>query len=318
VAESSVTLNQAADEWLEGARAGTIRNRSGRTFKPSTIRGYDRALRLRILPTLGAKRLAGVRRGDVQKLVDALLVTGADPSTIRNTLDPLRSIYRRALQREEVATNPTEGLEVPRGGGKRDRIAAPVEAAALLAAVPEGDRALWATAIYAGLRRGELRGLLWSEVDLAAGIIRVERGWDDDEGEIEVKSNAGRRRVPIAAGLRAELIAHKLRTGRDGDQLVFGRTASDPFTPSTVRNRAREAWTDADLPPITLHECRHTFASLMIAAGLSAGSVNIKALSTYMGHSSVTVTMDRYGHLLPGSEAESAGMLDAFLMAANG
>jgi integrase len=314
VEDSTITLNAAAEEWLAGARAGSVRSRSGRIFKPSTIRGYERALRLRVLPKIGTRRLSSIRRGDVQRLVDDLLTSGADPHTIRNTLDPLRSIYRRALQREDVTTNATEGLEVPRGGGKRDRIASPQEAAQLLEALSDSERPLWATAIYAGLRRGELRGLLWDEVDLAAGVIRVERGWDDDEGEVAVKSDAGRRRVPIITELRRELRAHKLRTGRDAGQLVFGRTATDPFIPSTVRRHARETWAAAELTPITLHECRHTFASLMIAAGLSAGSVNMKALSTYMGHSSVTVTMDRYGHLLPGSEQESAELLDAFLI----
>jgi integrase len=65
---------------------------------------------------------------------------------------------------------------------------------------------------------------------------------------------------------------------------------------------------DDALEPIGLHECRHTFASLMIAA-----CVNAKALSTYMGHASVTITFDRYGHLMPGNEAEAAGLLDAYL-----
>ena len=73
-------------------------------------------------------------------------------------------------------------------------------------------------------------------------------------------------------------------------------------------NRARRAWKDAGLEPVTLHECRHTFASLMIAAG-----VNAKALSTYMGHATISVTLDRYGHLMPGNEEEAAGLLDAYL-----
>jgi len=73
-------------------------------------------------------------------------------------------------------------------------------------------------------------------------------------------------------------------------------------------NRARRAWKAAGLEPVTLHECRHTFASLMIAAG-----VNAKALSTYMGHATISITLDRYGHLMPGNEAEAAGLLDAYL-----
>ena len=98
-----------------------------------------------------------------------------------------------------------------------------------------------------------------------------------------------------------------LRSGRQAG-LVFGTSYTQPFTPSNVRKRANAAWTRAGLAPIGLHECRHTFASLMIAAG-----VNAKALSTYMGHSSVTITLDRYGHLLPGNESEAADLLDAYL-----
>jgi integrase len=73
--------------------------------------------------------------------------------------------------------------------------------------------------------------------------------------------------------------------------------------------RAKSAWRKAKLDPITVHECRHTFASLMIAAG-----VNAKALSTYMGHATIGITLDRYGHLMPGNESEAAGMLDAYLV----
>jgi integrase len=92
---------------------------------------------------------------------------------------------------------------------------------------------------------------------------------------------------------------------------VFGTSATQPFTPSNVRKRANAVWARAGLAPIGLHECRHTFASFMIAAG-----VNAKALSAYMGHSSVTITYDRYGHLMPGNETEAAELLDAYLVRA--
>jgi integrase len=90
--------------------------------------------------------------------------------------------------------------------------------------------------------------------------------------------------------------------------LVFGRTPDAPFQPKSVANRAVRAWEAAGLQPITLHEARHSYASMMIAAG-----VNAKALSTYMGHAGVAITYDRYGHLMPGNEAESAGLLDTYL-----
>jgi len=169
---------------------------------------------------------------------------------------------------------------------------------------------LWATALYAGLRRGELLALRWQDVNLAAGRIRVERSWDAKAGAIEPKSNAGARSVPIPSVLRDYLLEHKQTSGGEG--LVFGVTPERPFTPSAVRRRALTAWRRAALDPIGLHESRHTFASLMIAAG-----VNAKALSTYMGHASITITLDRYGHLFPGNEDEAAGLLDAYLVRAD-
>jgi integrase len=113
--------------------------------------------------------------------------------------------------------------------------------------------------------------------------------------------------VPIAVALRDFLVEHKMQTERE-QGLVFGRSATSPFDPVSVAARASKAWTAAKLTGITLHEARHTFASLMIAAG-----VNAKALSSYMGHASVTITYDHYGHLMPGNEDEAAKLLDEYL-----
>lgn len=316
-APSPITLREAADAWLEGVRAGTILNRSGDRYKPSAVRGYARALRLRVLPALGRRKLAEIHRSDVQDLVDRLLAEGLDPSTVKNTLNPLQAIYRRAVSRGQVAVSPTTNLELPATRGRRDRVVPPEQATRLLAALNDADRPLWATAIYAGLRRGELQALRWNDVDLSAGLIRVQRGWDDDEGEIEVKTQAGRRGVPIVAELRRELVAHKLRTGRDGEALVFGSTPITPFHPTGrgFRKRIADASKAAGIgqTSLTLHECRHTFASFAIAAG-----VNAKTLSTIIGHASVIITLDRYGHLFPGSELEAAGRLDAYFAKARG
>ena len=121
------------------------------------------------------------------------------------------------------------------------------------------------------------------------------------------KSKAARRSVPIASVLREHLVQQRLRSGRHVG-FVFGTTATRPVTPSNIRKRANVAWSRAGLVPIGLHDCRHTFASLMIAAG-----VNAKALCVYIGHSSVTITFDRYGHLMPGNESEAAELLDSYL-----
>ena len=198
------------------------------------------------------------------------------------------------------------GVELPSVRGRRDRIASPKEAAALIAAVREEDRAVWATAFYAGLRLGELLALRDDDVDLELGVIRVERAWDPHAGVIEPKSRAGRRSVPIGAALRPHLAARKLR--RRGAAGFFFGDRRRPFNRNSLVNRANRAWKKAKLQPIGLHECRHTFASILIAAG-----VNAKALSTYLGHSSIQITLDRYGHLMPGNEDEVVVLVDAYL-----
>ena len=153
--------------------------------------------------------------------------------------------------------------------------------------------------------------LKWDDVDLAAGVIRVERSWDaKSQLTVEPKSRAGRRRVPIAAVLRDVLAEHKMAA--EGDLVVGRDRGRTPFNGTSIVGRARTLWRRADLEPIGLHEARHTFASLMIAAG-----VNARALTTYMGHSSVTTTYDRYGHLMPGNEGEAAALLDAYLERSN-
>ncbi|MGI8921114.1 MAG: tyrosine-type recombinase/integrase [Solirubrobacteraceae bacterium] len=312
-APTAITIREAADELVAGMRDGSVFTRSGRRYKPATIRGYERTMRLWINPELGDRRLSDVRRRDVQKFADRIAGEGLTPSTVQNIVDPLRVIYRRAVRRDVVVLDPTEGLELRRPDGKRDRIASPDEAQRLLDAIPDDERALWATAVYAGLRRGELRGLRWEHIDLAAGRIAVRRAWDDIEGDQGVKSDAGRRTIPILAPLRLELVAHKLRTGRDGPALVFGITETHPFDPSNVRRRALAAWKAAELLPIGLHECRHTFASLMIASG-----ANAKVIQTVMGHATISMTFDRYGHLMPGGLDEAAAAADAYLLRADG
>lgn len=112
--------------------------------------------------------------------------------------------------------------------------------------------------------------------------------------------------MPIFAPLRRLLVEHRLRTGGDG--FVFGPTPDRLYDTSSDSTRASGAWRIAGLTRITMHEARHTCASLMIAAGLNA-----KTVSTYLGHSSITVTLDRYGHLMPGNEAESVRAMDAYL-----
>jgi integrase len=300
-AERGPMFGDAVEDWLDGLRAGHITNRSGDPYKPSAIRGYEKELRLRAKPVLGHLRLAEVKTRDVQRLVDGLVKAELAPATIDGAVTPLKAIYRRAAGRGEVPVNPTLGIEKPAVRSGTKRVVAAIEAGAMIAALDPAEQALWATAFYAGLRRGELIGLGRPDIDLATGVLHVRRGWDMVEGEVAPKSRQGRRKVPIAAMLRDHLDERLLQS--DDDDHVFG----SPQWVARTNHRARERWLERGLPVITLHEARHTYASFAIAAGLNA-----KTLSTYMGHATIAITLDLYGHLMPGAEDEATGLLDAY------
>jgi integrase len=306
---SQATLNDAAAEWLAASETGLVRTRCSEPYKPAAVRAYRQALRQRVLPRLGSKRLTAITHTMLQDFADELSAQGLSPSTVRNTLMPLRAIYRRAHSRGLVAINPTLKLALPAVRGRRDRVAAPTELAALLDALRPADRAVYATALYAGLRAGELQALQWHDIDLNTNLIHVRQGWDPYAGFIAPKSRAGNRRVPITPTLRRELINHRLHQGRNqGFVFPSTRNPQRPFNPTTLTLHSHKTWNNAGITPIGLHECRHSYAAYMIAAG-----INTKALSTYMGHSTITTTLDRYGHLLPGNETEAANLLETWL-----
>jgi integrase len=304
------SVGQALLQFIDEMKAGSARPKGKARYKPATTRSYEQAVRCYIEPSdLGAIRVTEVQRADVQAFADELLATGLGPATVSNVLNPLQAFFRRAEDRGLLANNPALRIDLPAGRASRPRrIASPAEAAAAIAALPERDRPLWGTAFYAGLRRGELQALRWADVDLGASLIPVERSWDQYEGPIQPKSASSRRTVPLLALLRDHLDEHKLRAEDRGDQLVFGRTGSHPFAPMTIAKRARKAWQAAGLEQITLHDCRHTFASLLIDAG-----ANPKAVQTFMGHSKIQTTFDIYGHLMPGSHDEVRARMDAYL-----
>lgn len=320
------TLVEGLRQLIAGMEAGSIRPKGRSRYKPNTIRSYERAVRVHIEPSgVAGVGVAELRRRDLQDFADELLAAGLSANTVSNVLNPIQAFYRREIDRDELTYNPSERIDLPTGEPRRpSRVAAPGEAAALLAALPAEEQTLWATAFYAGLRRGELQALRVCDIDLDANLIAVKRGWDQVEGVIEPKSRAGRRVVPLLAILRDQLIAHLRRSGRRGGDLVFGRTTVEAFYASTVDKRAQRAWKAANetevaaaeserrapalLRPISLHQCRHTFASLLIDSG-----ANPKAIQEFMGHSKIHTTFDVYGHLLPGSHDAVRVRMDAYL-----
>jgi integrase len=310
------TIGEAWHAWITGAKSGAISKPNGQRYKASTLASYASAWK-KIEDEFGGRKLVSLTRAELKTWLKRQ--TGAR-STISNLLDPLRALYRAAVDDEQIEINPTLGVKVQ--GSKPDRGVRAVELAdaeKLIAALPEADRALWSTAFFCGLRRSELRALRCSDIDFKAGVLVVRRAWTQyDKAEDRTKTKAGERRVGIAS-VAEVLKAHVQREGRSGDDLVFGRTTSDPFVPSTVRDRARAAWKAAGLldKAAGLHDARHSAATYMIAAATAQGvSISPKNLCDVMGHSSVAMTYDLYGDSLEGAEKAVGDSLAAYRQAA--
>ena len=322
------TVAAALDDLIGGMRSGRILNRSGRPYAPASVRGYEQMVKTYLRPELGTRKLAELQRRDVQALIEELRSRDLAPSTVVNVLDPLRVVCRRALRDELIVLDPTKGLELPAKRASRTPEVAIERAGQLLDALEGAELAAYAVFFYAGLRRGEARALRVSDLDLDGSVVGVADGWDPVEGRQKPKTDAGRRPVPIADALRKILLAWLLASGRRGDDLLLGGTASEPFIPSTLRARALKAWgwkhvknpektgprmiwvkarKDA-LDPLTPHEARHVAASFLLAAG-----VPLFEVSRYIGHTDIRTTANIYGHLVQGREREAARALDALL-----
>jgi integrase len=210
----------------------------------------------RVLPALGSRRLNAVTTLDLQTLVGDWLAEGQAPSTIRNSLKPLQAIYRRARSREGVPINPTHDLELPMPDPGEVEIVSPEVAARLLDALPAEDRPTWATALYAGLRYGELRALRWRAVDLDGATMRVRESWDPLEGSIAPKTRTSQRTTPVPGVLRELLLGQRQRGGGAADDsLVFGDRDGMPFHAASLYRRADRAWAEAGLTDrLRLHQ----------------------------------------------------------------
>ncbi len=309
-------LDDAADALIDGMMSGAIRAKGGQPYRRSVIRKYWNCLDTYMLPELGLftlDRLTFPVLSDHVELLLARPVGTSDrrrtlsSSAIRNGFDPLRVILKRAVARDLNAKNPMEFLELPHGDEKaRDRVADPVEAERLVnALLTPRDQALWGSAMYAATRLGELRALRWPRVDFTTGRIHITEAMDDERNVTDPKTKAGICYVPIDPRLRKLLLA--LRAVTTGTGFVFGEAPEVAFAQSTISRAARAAWKAAGLERITLHECRHSCISTWVASG-----VNIKVVSTYAGHATVGITLDRYSHLMPDSDDEALARIGAF------
>jgi integrase len=298
---SRQTLNKWAERWLAAQTH----------LKPKTLLGYESLLRTHVLPRFGRTQLGRIRSIDIQEWVADLEADGLSPARIRQAYQVLHAALRAAVADDYIAKNPATGIKLPRQRGREMLFLGAGEVTRLAEAA--GPR--WGTLIYVlaygGIRWGEAAALRRSRVDLLRSRLWIAESVAEVSGSLHFGSTKTHqeREVVLPRFLRHKLDEHLASfVGGKPDALVFTAPEGGPLRHSNFRRRVwLPALTEAGfLPGLRIHDLRHTCAALLIQQG-----AHPKAIQAHLGHGSITVTFDRYGHLFPSEFDKLADRLDA-------
>jgi integrase len=306
------TVGQYLDEWFREC----VKNR----LKPSTVQDYEQQIRLYLKPHLGRIPLTKLVPMDVQRMVNALHDDGLVRAP-QYAYSVLRSALKQAELWRMTRTNAARLVRVPKAPKETMRPLCPEETKVFMEAV-KGDRleALYTVAVSLGLRQGEAFALRRTDIDFAQNTLSVRHTLQrsgDSWSLVPPKTDRSRRTITMPAVCRSALIAHiarqeeeKAAAGREWQEhgLVFSTRIGTPLDSPNVLKRFHRILKRAGLPEIRFHDLRHTCATLLLAQG-----VHPRLVMDILGHSSITVTMNIYSHVIPAMREEVAAKMDEIL-----
>jgi integrase len=335
-----LTRKEARDALLEAQaalRSGTFVEPSKRTvgsylleewlpdnqpprLRPSSFANYRIYTRTHVVPRLGDIELQRLTPSNLNAFYRTLLTDarrdgqGLAPKTVRNIHAMLHRALRDAVRLGYLVRNVADAVTPPRGPSPEMQVWTPEELRTFLTHARQ-DRlyALWLLVATTGMRRAELAGLRWVDVDLDEGRASPRRPRVVVNYAVEVsepKTAKGRRSVALDALTVAALREHKERQAEDQAEvgpgwqdsgLVFTRPDGAPIHPDLISDWFERLAREAGLPKIRLHDVRHSYASAALAAGIPA-----KIVSERLGHATIQITLDTYSHVLPGLDAQAA------------
>jgi integrase len=323
VAATSQTVGQYLEYWLEHVARHQVR--------PLTYRTYAIYVRKHLMPGLGKRRLARLSAQDIRTFLATRRATGSrSPGNRGDALSPrtlfhlhavLRNALEHAVREDLLPRNVAKQVQVSPGHVTEVEPLSVAEARTLLDAA-KGDRlyALYVVALSLGLRRGEVLGLRWVDVDIDDGVIRVRQTVQRVDGKLVFappKTRRSRRSIPLPAATVQVLQEHRERQAAEkatagpawrDSGLVFTTRSGGPLEPNDVSKAFSEQRRKAGLRPVRLHDLRHTCASLLLAQ-----RVPPRVVMEVLGHSSLDVTMNIYGHVMLDAQREAMSAMDRFL-----
>lgn len=303
------------DEWLPAMR-GEVR--------PSTLDSYRRNIELHVVPRLGRTALQKLTPADLTRHYAHLLAEGRRDGegglslkTVRNIHQVLRKAFEDAARLGYLARNPTASANAPKPSAAigREMVVWNADELRRFLAQQQDHRlyALFFLAAHTGMRRGEVLGLRWRDVDLANARVAVRRSIISVAYKVQIsdaKTERSRRVIDLDARTVETLRAHRavqaierkeIGACHAGSDLVFCRPDGTPLHPDIFRQTFRRRVARAGVPKIRFHDLRHTHASLLMQAGVPA-----KVVSERLGHATVGFTMQIYAHVMPGMQADAA------------
>lgn len=298
--------------WLEDKKS---------QVRPSTLRSYDWLVRCHVVPNIGHIRVSDLRPQHLQTMYRTLS-EGESPLSTRS-IQQLHTVIHESLKRAVkwsiVARNVADAVDPPRVERRQSSIWTPEQALQFLEVSKKEER-YWigfVLAIMTGMRKGEILGLRWSDIDWDHGFVQIRQTLSWSQGKPafqEPKTERSRRSVAMSPETMTALRRHKRIQAQErlifdseyqDNDLVIARADGRPQNPRTFDDAWYRALELSDLPRIRFHDLRHTHASLLLQQG-----VHPKIVSERLGHATINITLDTYSHVLPGLQKEVADRFD--------
>jgi integrase len=307
----TLTLENYLTRWLTDSVKDTVRR--------STFVQYKSVVNRHLIPALGRLKLKALTPAHARSLYREKLDCELSPRTVQYIHVTLHKALKQAVMDGLIPRNIADAVKAPQAHKIEVTPLTPAEVKVLLSAA-SGDRleTLYITAIHTGLRRSELLGLKWTDIDLDARTLSVQRSLDRDGTFNPPKRNKSRRTVKLTAQAAEALKGHRARQNEERLQLgslwedwglVFPNRSGKPMNADYLYHRGFKPLLErAELSGFTFHSLRHTCATLLLSK-----NVNPKIVSEMLGHATISQTMDTYSHVMPGMQEVAAAALEEAL-----